>query len=95
MLIGDMTGRNHATTGRVSEEGVEQEEMRGQDKRNIGKDFTGRGTGASLSTPQAAQAFMINSGGVCVDILTSKNRGLYTGRGNSTCPRCPGQLLKS
>lgn len=49
MLTGDMTDRNRATTGRVSDEGVEQEEMRGQDKRNIGKDFTGRRTGALIN----------------------------------------------
>lgn len=30
-----------------------------------------------------------------IKALTSKKRGLYTGRGSSTCPRCPGQLLKS
>lgn len=70
-----MTGRNHATTGRVSEEGVEQEEMRGQDKRNTGKDFTGRGTGASLSTPQAAQAFMINIWGCVWTSLHQKTGG--------------------
>lgn len=33
-------------------------------------------------------------GCVCM-MLTSKNSGLYTGSGSSTCPRCPGQLLKS
>lgn len=60
MLTGDRTDRSRATTGRVSDEGAQQEEMRGQDNRNIGKDFTGRRTGASLLTPQAAPAFIIN-----------------------------------
>lgn len=32
---------------------------------------------------------------IFVDMLTSKKSGLYTGRGSSTWPKCPGQLLKS
>lgn len=43
MLTCDMPDRNHATTGRFSDDGAEQEDTREQDKRNISKDFIKEG----------------------------------------------------
>lgn len=39
MSTRDMPDRSHATTGRVSDDGADQEEMREQDERIVGKDF--------------------------------------------------------
>lgn len=101
-LTCDMPYMNHGSTGTVSNEKDWQKksENTGNQSRQTETSIRKRFRNQSwLIWPLFDQYYTYYYKWMCavlfVDRLTSKNSGLYTGRGSSTCPRCPGQLLKS